>query len=55
MEDKFIVAIVGIGSVTVIGCVCVARGMDGALIGTVCTLIGTMVGYVFGKKTNGEK
>ena len=51
MEDKAVVAIVGIASVAAIACTCVAKGMDGALVGTVCTIIGTIVGYVFGKTT----
>ena len=54
MEDKAIVAIVGIGAITAVGCVCVAKGMDGALVGTVCTLIGTIIGYVFGVTKKGE-
>ena len=54
MEDKAVVAVVGIASVSAIACVCVATGQDGALVGTVCTLIGTIIGYVFGKKANSE-
>lgn len=51
MEDKHIVAVTGLLCVTAIGCVCVAMGMDGALVGTLCTLVGTITGYVFGKGT----
>jgi len=56
MEDKHIVAVVGIGAVTAIGCTCIAMGQDGVLVGTLCTLIGTIIGFVFGKGTtkNGE-
>lgn len=52
MKDKAIVAVVGIASVTAIGCVCIATGQDGAIVGTVTGIIGTIIGYVFGKQTS---
>ena len=49
MEDRMIVAIVGIIGIVAIIVACIFNGINGTIIAGGCGLIGTIVGYVFGK------
>ena len=46
MPNKTIIAI---GAITAIIITCIIKDIDGALIGTGCTLIGGLGGYAIGK------
>jgi len=49
LKDKNIVAIVGIGGITTIVTACIFNNIDGTIIASGCGIIGTIVGYCFGK------
>jgi len=49
LKDKTVVAIVGIGGITTIVVACIFNNIDGTIIASGCGIIGTIVGYVFGK------
>ena len=48
MEDKMIVAMVGIVSVSMIETACIITGVDGAIAIGVVGVIASIVGYAFG-------
>ncbi len=50
MKDKTIMGIIGLICLTVIVCVALLMGINGVLVGSICTIIGTIVGYAFGVK-----
>jgi len=54
MEDKFKVAIFGIGSVSAIVITCIFNGVDGIVVGAGVGIIGSIVGYCFGRKKNNK-
>jgi len=49
MEDKHIVAVAGILSIAGIVVACIFNGLNGTIIAGGCGIIGTIVGYCFGK------
>ena len=48
MKDNIILGIVGLICLSVIVCVALLMKIDGVLVGSICTIIGTIVGYAFG-------
>lgn len=48
MEDRYLVAIVGLVCLTVIVCTAISHGINGVLISSTAGIIGTIVGYCFG-------
>lgn len=44
-----VVAITGILAVTTIVCVCILTGINGTVVASGTGIIGTIMGYVFGK------
>lgn len=56
MKDKFVVALTGVVCVTVITVGCIVTGIDGVIVGTALTTIGSIIGGIFGYfKGKGEK
>ena len=52
MQDRTIVAIFGISTIGAIIIACVYKNIDGTIIAGGCGIIGTIVGYCFGKVKN---
>lgn len=50
MKPKFIVAIVGIATIGAIIVACILKGIDGTVVAAGCGMIGSIVGFAFGKK-----
>lgn len=55
MEDQSIAVCVGIVMVGLILCFALYQGVDGTLLATGLTIIGTMIGYMFGVKVESQK
>ncbi len=57
MKDKTIMGIIGLICLTVLACVALLMGINGVLLASIATIIGTIVGYAFGvrpKKDNAD-
>jgi hypothetical protein len=50
LKDATILKIVAIGSLTVICMSALWKGIDSTLTGTICAIIGGIVGYEYGRK-----
>jgi hypothetical protein len=50
MKDTTLLKIVAIGSLTVICILALWKGIDSTLTGTICAIIGGIVGYEYGRK-----
>ena len=48
MKDKTIMGIIGLICLTVLACVALLMGINGVLLASIATIIGTIVGYAFG-------
>lgn len=56
MKDEVIAVIAcsGIAGMTILGSVALYKGMNGTLLSALTTALGTIVGFVIGKRTNGS-
>jgi len=55
MRDETLVVCVAILAVTFLECVAILKGIDHGLLGSSFTIIGSLAGYMFGKKRMEKK
>lgn len=48
MNDKTIIALVGLICLTALACMALYMGINGVLLASITTIIGTIAGYAFG-------
>jgi hypothetical protein len=55
MKDTTIIKLVAITCLTTICGIALLRGIDSVLVGTICSIIGGIAGYEFGRRQNTGK